>query len=447
MLALAREVSAHRARATAAGARFLLTDGGDWFQGTPEGNTSMGRLVIDVYAELGMSFATLGNHEFDFGFDNARSLVARAKHPVLAANVRTRDGRLPPWLRESRILDVHGLRVAIVGLVTKDTRLQSTGPFGGLQFEDELACLRRVLPKLRARSDAIILLTHCGYLRDRAIAKAFPEIRLILGGHSHTALLQAARVGDTTIVQTGGKASAYYLVELDVDLEKRALSVRRARHRMLAVKAGDGEHPLARFLETRTRELRAEWDRAVGQLGAPLESSRGLTNSTTAGNLVADLIREAGAASVGVMNRGGLRATLRAGVVTKRHVYELLPFENDVVAMDLTGAELRAVLLEGLQKTRRPFEVSGMSYAVRQRGESAFEISRLKIGGVDLDDAKLYRVATNSFLAGGGDGAASFVKGRRRKRSGVMLRELLLQALQSVEKLDASREARIRVLD
>ena len=122
VLALAREVREQRRRAVERGATFWMTDGGDWFQGTPEGNTSKGRLVVDLQRELGLDFATLGNHEFDFGSDNVRALVARARHPVLAANVVRKDGIRPPWLRSHVVRTVRGVRIALIGLVTKDTR-------------------------------------------------------------------------------------------------------------------------------------------------------------------------------------------------------------------------------------------------------------------------------------------------------------------------------------
>ncbi|MCB9919328.1 MAG: bifunctional metallophosphatase/5'-nucleotidase [Planctomycetes bacterium] len=437
VLALAREVREQRQRAAERGATFWMTDGGDWFQGTPEGNTSKGRLVVDLQRELGLDFATLGNHEFDFGSDNVQALVARARHPVLAANVVRRDGIRPPWLRSHVVRTVHGVRIALVGLVTKDTRVQSTGPFGGFEFEDELTCLTRELPRVARESDAVVLLTHCGFEKDREIAARFPEVRLILGGHSHTSLKEPVHVGDTTIVQTGGKASEYYLVELRVDAANKTVEVVRAVNRALVVeppeavaRRADEQQRLAQWIHEHTRDIATEWDAPVGVLTRPLEGARGVTVSTTAGNLLSDLIREAGAARIGVMNRGGIRASLPAGVVTKRDVYELLPFTNDVVSMDLLGGQVRAALVEGLRTAQRPFEVSGIGYEILEPDTNP-RVGKIWLvpGNVELDENARYRVATNSFLAGGGDGAHAFTLGTERTRHPVLLRDLLVEAL------------------
>lgn len=447
VLALAREVEAQRARARRLGAKFLFTDGGDWFQGTPEGNTSKGRFVVHLQDEIGVDLAVLGNHEFDFGADNARALVARARHPVLAANVVRIDGVRPPWLRPSWVLTIDGVRIAFVGLVTKKTKLQSTGPFGRLEFQDEVECLRRELPRIRRRSDAIVLLTHCGFLRDRELAKEFPEVRLILGGHSHTSLKTPVRVGETVIVQTGGKSTEYYAIDLKVDAKSRSLRVVRAVNRRIAPQPGDDDSPLARWVDARTQSLHDAWDSPVGELAAPLAGSRGVSPSTSAGNLLADLIRDAGEAQIGIMNRGGIRARLAKGKVTRRQVFELLPFDNDVVSMDLTGDQIRSVLLEGLQTAQRPFEVSGLRYeVVRGEGGGTASIGSIERGdGSPLAAEAVYRVATNSFLSTGGDGAVTFLQGRERRRHPRLLRELLLDALQAGPRLVPPGEARIRV--
>ncbi|MCA8968995.1 MAG: bifunctional metallophosphatase/5'-nucleotidase [Planctomycetes bacterium] len=440
VLALAREVREQRRRAVERGATFWMTDGGDWFQGTPEGNTSKGRLVVDLQRELGLDFATLGNHEFDFGSDNVRALVARARHPVLAANVVRKDGIRPPWLRSHVVRTVRGVRIALIGLVTKDTRVQSTGPFGGFEFEDELDCLTRELPRVARESDAVVLLTHCGFEKDREIAARFPQVRLILGGHSHTSLKEPVRVGDTTIVQTGGKASEYYLVQLRVDATNKTIEIARAVNRALVVETPsdqqtadpgtDEQQGVAHWIQEHTRDIAAEWDAPVGALTRPLEGARGVTVSTTAGNLLSDLIREAGSARIGVMNRGGIRTSLPAGVVTKRDVYELLPFTNDVVSMDLLGGELRTALSEGLATAHRPFEVSGIGYEILEPDTNP-RIGKIWLlpEKVELDETMRYRVATNSFLAGGGDGAHAFTLGTERRRHPVLLRDLLLEAL------------------
>ena len=145
---------------------------------------------------------------------------------MLAANILTEDSSvLRPYVEPYLVRNVAGVRIAIVGLITSDTKNVSTGPFGGARFHDEVATLRELWPKLRKQADAIVLLTHCGLKTDIRLARAFPEICLILGGHSHTLLLRGHREGDTWIVQSGSCATAVTRVRLVVDQGRRRVRV------------------------------------------------------------------------------------------------------------------------------------------------------------------------------------------------------------------------------
>jgi 5'-nucleotidase / UDP-sugar diphosphatase len=207
---LAGYVREARAAAARSGARVIATDAGDWYQGTLEGNDTKGRLVVEFLSRLKPDCAVLGNHEYDFGPDNVRALVAAAKFPVLGANIVV-AGKEPrtlcDYVRPFHVVDVHGLKIAIVGLITAKTRDVSTGPWGEAAFEDEAAALRVVLPQAQKAADVVVLLTHCGVDVDRKLAQAFPQVPLILGGHSHTGLKEPVREGTTWIVQTHGTAS------------------------------------------------------------------------------------------------------------------------------------------------------------------------------------------------------------------------------------------------
>ncbi|MEZ5987561.1 MAG: bifunctional UDP-sugar hydrolase/5'-nucleotidase [Planctomycetota bacterium] len=434
------------ASARAAGAELWLTNGGDWFQGTPEGNESRGALTVDLFERLGMDLSVLGNHEFDFGDVNARALVDRARHPVLAANLHVEGRHDPaPWVRPYVVRAVRGLRIGVLGLVTSSTPQTSTGPFGPQGFADELETMTAWRPRLAAACDAWILLTHCGVDVDRALARRFPATTLVLGGHSHTDLRAPLREGRTWIVQTGGKARALYVVELRVDPLMREVRVARARHVGLGdvdpARADAGERA---WLDRATADLRAHWDVPLGRLEGEWGRPYGF-GSSAAGNLVAELIREEAGAEVGVQNKGGLRSLLRPGPFTLRQAFELCPFENTVVSMVLRGDELRAVLGQILVRAGRPPEVAGLRYEVL-RGDG------LRVGRMWRADHSLVgsdqelKVATNSFLAAGGDGAEGFTRGRSMEHHAVLLRDLVVRKLRSQGVLRADPEDRILVV-
>ena len=442
--AMAGFVQRERAAAAIAGRRVVVTDAGDWYQGTLEGNESKGLLTVQFLARLQPDAVVLGNHEFDFGADNVRRLLAAAPFPVLGANVRT-AGPAPrqPWdtVRPFVVLDVHGLRVVVLGLITRDTKAVSTGPFGDAVFDDETTAVRAALPAARAAGDVVVLLTHCGVECDRELARAFPEIPLILGGHSHTGLLEPLHEGTTWIVQTHGKGSEIYRVAAHADAATKTLRPLRGE----LVELDPQHHPddlaTTAWFTDATKDLAAHWDAVIGTLDVPPYEDRG-ARSTPAGNLVADAFRSAANAQVGITNKGGLRTRLQAGPLTRRQVYELLPFDNTLVSMTLTGAQLRAVLQGSLGKDRRPVEIGGGSYRYTERSGERVLVD-VTVDGAPLDDGKAYRVATSSFLARGGDGLSAFARGTDVKDHGVLLRDVLLQQAERARGLRGSGENRI----
>jgi 5'-nucleotidase / UDP-sugar diphosphatase len=440
---LASCVEEQRRLAREQGAALLLLDAGDWFQGTPEGNESRGSLVVRLMNRLRVDAAVLGNHEFDFGHLQTRRLAAQASYPVLGANIHagTRHEGLR-WLSPYVVRVVAGMRIGIFGLITQRTRLVSTGPFGNLRYADEIETLERWMPRLRADCDAIVLLTHCGLAKDKQLAERFPEVQLILGGHSHTSLKQPVRVGSTWIAQTGARSKEIDRVQLRVDPLSRRIRLILGENLPLRA-ANYAPDPLELdWLAQETSDIRSVWDRPIGRLEGDFGKLR-TYGSTAAGNLVADLIRDAGKARIGLQNKGGLRTRLRTGPLTLRLTYQLLPFQNHVVSMDLTGTELRAVLLEGILEAGRPFEVSGMRYEIL-RGEEGPLLGRAWLGpGDEIVADKVYRVATNSFMAGGGDGAQSFKNGRKLFHHRILLRELLVAAAKKRKVIQASGEKRI----
>lgn len=449
---LAGYVARERAAAQPLGRRVVVTDGGDWYQGTLEGNETKGALVVAFMNRLKPDAVVLGNHEYDFGPDNVRRLCDLARYPVLAANVvvdgaRTRmpNAFVQPFTR----LVAHGVTIAVLGLVTSDTKSVSTGPWGEDAFEDEFAALRVVLPAAEKTGAVVVLLTHCGVEVDRMLAKAFPQVRLILGGHSHTGLPEPLREGETWIVQTHGKASGVARVEARAEAAADGAPARLRLLRGELVELDLARHPedpaTKRWIDEQTKDLAAQWDAPIGALAIPAYDDRGV-RSTPAGNLVADAFRARAQADLGFTNKGGLRTRLVAGPLTRRMLYELLPFDNDLVSFTLTGAQVRAALQAGLAKDRRPLEIGGGSYRFAER-DGGRELRDVTVGGAPLDDARTYRVATSSFLARGGDGIGAFAQGKDLVDHGVLLRDVLIAQAERDGGLTASGEARIEQVD
>ena len=159
----------------------LLLDGGDMFTGTMANDEFFGKPMIEVMNQLGYAAAALGNHEFDYGLPELRKRLQEARFPVLSANVMG-VGEVKPYT----VVTVKGIRVGIIGL-TVENLAQVTQPrnLKTITVTNVVDAVRDTLPKVRPLSDFVVVVSHASLEEQIRVAKAFPEIRLIVAGHPH----------------------------------------------------------------------------------------------------------------------------------------------------------------------------------------------------------------------------------------------------------------------
>lgn len=419
--------------------RTLLFNAGDWYQGTPEGNESRGEGVVDLYNTLQYDAAVLGNHEFDFGLDNLRRIVRLAQFPVLAYNVeQTATRRRPDWLaHEYWQRDIDGVRVIAFGLLTREVATTTAGDIRGvLTVSDELEATRYAVAALRGRCDLLVCLSHAGLDVDKQLAAEFPELDVIIGGHSHS-YTDVPYVDASTgviVVQAGGKNTHLGKLDLEFDRATRRLAGFRGELVPLLPEREDlpaADPDFAARVARWTGPVAQRMATVLGRTTGPL-TRRDLgpgPASSTLGNWLCDLMREKARADIAFHNRTGIRADIPAGDITVRHLYEASPFDNTLATVSLTGTQVRGVVAYALSQQRFFLETSGLqvTYAA---GPAVGEVrvQRILVNGRPLQDAKRYTVVTNNFIAGGGDGHGIFGRGRGYRDTGIKLRELSEEA-------------------
>jgi len=429
-------VRAARREAAEAKASFLLLDAGDIFQGTPIGNESRGEAVIEAMNTLDYDAMALGNHEFDYGVGNLVRLVRRAKFPVLAANVSgIREVKPYVVLAPPRV----PCRIAVIGLATTETpHITTEGATKGVRFSDPAAATRAVMKEVPA--DLYVVVSHLGRDGDLKLAADVPGIALIAGGHSHTPV--AEKVGGTLVIQTHSRGLS--LARGDLTLDRDGWKVRESAGRRIPVDplSAPADEAVQAVIGKYGKDLDAKLKEVVGELAAPAHRSDG-----TAGNWMADVIRGVGKAEIAFTNRGGIRCDLEKGPVTRADCYRLMPFENEVVAMDLTGAEIRELLDRHFGNASSPYRLEWSGIAVDVEGAAgAYRVVAVDVQGKPLDGKRTYRVATNGFLATGGDGFRTFRGGKNIERTGVLIRDAMAADLLERSPVTPPAEARVRVL-
>ncbi|TCJ11663.1 bifunctional metallophosphatase/5'-nucleotidase [Parasulfuritortus cantonensis] len=438
---IARLAAAVRAARDADPARpTLLLFAGDLLQGTVTSSGFLGLPDVALFDRLGVDAAALGNHDLDYGQDVLRGLAGRAGFPILSANVG--GGRLP--LAAATVLARPGMaRVAVIGLTTGELAT-ATHPRNavGLAVEDPLAAAARQLPALRERADLVVALSHLGAADDRRLARALPDLDLIVGGHSHDVFRQPERESGVAIVQAGARGR--WLGELDLDC--RAGRFVATAYRLLDLGADAPEDPaVAAQAGAIVAEAERGLDEVIGTNPVPLSADRAVLRRGEGvfGDFVADLARELTGADVALVNGGGFRADIGRGPVTLKQVYQSFPFGNELLLGRVTGAQLLAALARSasLDPATAPggfLQVSGLRYRIE-----AGRLAAARVAGRPIDPGAVYTVVLPDFLAAGGDGYAMLAGLADVVPTGRRLADLVIEAFRAGHAVPAAPDGRI----
>lgn len=344
------------------GAEVLLVDAGDYIQGTPYVNMSKGADAITVMNAAGYDFATIGNHEFDYGLDQLKADIKIAKFKTICANVLDENGN-SIFVPNAMYTTKSGMKLGFFGVVTPETQTKSNPVYvKGLTFlsKDALyACGNQQASQLKAQgADLVVCLTHLGVdleaAREGNSSDIFYEktkgIDIVIDGHSHT-VMSAENTGDP-VTSTGTKLQTLGVVIIDnasksvedsylLNYDKLQPEVVTNAVATDIIKKIDNEYNVA-FAKS---EVDLNGNKAPGNR----------TEETNMGNLVSDailwtILKNEGSVSVdpahviALTNGGGLRAPISAGNVSKKDVNAVLPFGNTVTVVYVTGEQLLEAL-------------------------------------------------------------------------------------------------------
>ncbi len=392
----------------------ITTFGGDLLSPSVMSGLTKGVQMVDLFNAIGVDVAVFGNHEFDFGNDVLEQRIGESKFPWLATNVTGADGNPFGGGQTLWTQTVGDFTVGFFGLLTPETEtLSSTG--AGVSFTPFIESATAAVAALDEQgADVIIALTHLEIGQDRELAASVDGIDLILGGHDHDPI--TFYENGVLIQKSGTDAQFLGVVDLlieEVEGRDGPRTVVRPEWRVVSTR-GVAAHPdIAPMVASYETRLDDELNVEIGTTEVALESVRGSvrTKETTMGNLIADAVRADANADIGLANGGGIRGdtVYEAGtVLTRKDILTELPFGNTAVLLRLSGADVLLALENGVSRVEdvngRFPQVSGLSFVFDPTNEAGARIESVTIGGAPLDPDKMYTVATNNFIAGGGDG-------------------------------------------
>lgn len=392
----------------------LLLDAGDTFHGIPFATVPQGASMVSLMNAVGYDAMTAGNHDFNYGQDRLVALDGLTDFPILAANVYKADG--------SRLLDAYtlvemdGFTVGIFGLATPET-LFKTHPNNvtGLTFANPVSEAAAIVEELSEVADVIIAIGHLGIdeeteysARSVAVATEVDGLHVFIDGHSHDLLEDGMMAGDTLIVSAGYHGSHMGIVELSI-------VDGQVTEKMAGVIAVSGDEALeedaqvAEIYTLQQAELEEMLAVPLGTTAVKLEGERDFvrTGETNLGNLIADVLKDASGADIAFTNGGGIRASIKAGVITRGDVVTAFPFGNNIEVKEVTGAVVKEILEHGTRAYPEASggfpHVAGMSYQIDLSRSVGDRVVNLMVNGEPINLEGSYQLATNDFLAAGGD--------------------------------------------
>jgi 2',3'-cyclic-nucleotide 2'-phosphodiesterase (5'-nucleotidase family) len=370
-----------------------------------------GAHVIDILNRMSVDAMTPGNHEFDLGPEVFRARMGEAKFDVLATNIVDGNG-LPANTKPEKIVDVQGIKVGFFGLTTEDTPIASSP--GDIKFASTIDTAREKARDLRAKgADIVVAVAHTPLEVDMIIARS-AGVDVIIGGHDEHLL--AFYDGKVVVTESESQGNYINVVELAVtkaSKDGKTTVSWKPNFRIVDSATVTPDPEIEAVVKGYEDKLSKELDVNIGVTETPLDSRRATVRAGEAamGNLVADALRASVGADVAITNGGGLRADKQyeAGhTLTRRDVLAEMPFGNTTVLLEVTGAQIKAALENGVSQVR---ELGGRFPQVSARGGDGYRMFTEAKPVVDVSASQLMASQVIDYIAKAGR-VAPKVEGR-----------------------------------
>lgn len=425
------------------GGKTVTLIAGDILQGTPMSTVFHGKPDVEIFNAIAIDAMTVGNHEFDFGLDNFLELRKQARFPFLSANIVWKDGGERICDAAATIEIAPGLALTVIGITTTEL-LTTTKPSNveRVAVLDPLPIVKDLYEQAHA-SGPVILLSHSKAAVDEAIATAVPGLTAVIGGHDQVLMNPRKMVGPVPVFQAFEKGKYLGVLDLAVDPAAKTAVVTSWTY-LPVTSAIEADPEVAERVEAYRSQLDSRFKEVLGTSTVFLDGERERIRyeETTLGNFVTDIMREYTGAEIALLNAGSLRASIDEGPVTVEAVFKTMPYENEIVIVELTGEELMQVLSRAVSGAKVDedggfLHVSGLTLAIKDR-----KPENVRVGGAPVDSKRHYTVAITDFMSSGGDGY-EILKDKPALKTGSPLRDLIVDTIRTRQTVTAAKEGRL----
>lgn len=405
------------------GSEYLLVDAGDTFHGQTFATLENGKSIAKILAAMQYDAMVPGNHDFNYGQETLGELANEANIAVLADNI-TKGGK--PAFEGAMMKEVNGVNVGIIGLATPETAYK-TNPVNviGLDFgtkETIIANTQEVVDSLKVQgADVIVVLSHLGIdptsdVKATDIAEAVNGIDVMIDGHSHSTLDKYAEFNathETKITSTGNYLETFGKVRVVLNEANEVIDV--ILESVTSSELEDEDAEIRELIDEIKKGQEPILNEVVGETPIDLDGVRENVRSghTNLGRLITSAMLDETGADIAISNGGGIRDSIKAGQITKGAVISVLPFGNYIVTKNVKGQDIIDALNATMAKLNGGFpHFAGMNVLTEEYvdadGTIRWRVVSIEVNGAPIDAEKMYTLATNDFMAAGGDNYTMF---------------------------------------
>ena len=435
----------------------VLVSGGDNYQGSAVSILTYGAPVNEMMKELKVSASAVGNHEFDWGIDKIKTWTKEGGFPYLAANIIDKTtGKPVEWAKPYLIVDIDDVKIAFIGLTTLESAFKTAKEnVKNLEFTDPATTLQKWIDYLNSgkdglkKPDVIIALTHIAAYQDektgKITGKSLTEIcskvkglDAFIAGHSHE--LVSGYLNKIPVIEAYkyGRALGELTIQLSKDnkLEKIIPSTISVTKEIPTLE----EDPQTKAIYEKYNLALEKIDKVIGTAENKFNHDNHYKGVSPLGEYVCKAMANQTESQIAVTNGGGLRCSIGPGDITISKIYELMPFDNYLVTMDLKGKDLKRVIEHGLFNPD-PDTGDAQFYGVKvYYNRNAPYMNRIEsmtlLDGTPVEMNKYYKVATVDFLLDGGD-QYDFKGAKDIKKTYLSLRDLIIDQINHDKEIKA----------
>lgn len=421
----------------------IVVSGGDNYQGTAISNLTFGAPVTKMMKAMDVKASAIGNHEFDWGSQRITNWAKDGNFDYLAANIYDKTTHKPvTWAKPYKFVNVNTIKIAFIGLSTKETKYQTKIEFvKNLEFKDASKAATYWVKYLNSgkakegKPDVIIALTHIPSSQDEKTQAILGEelsnlskvngIDAIITGHSHKTV--SGFLNKKPIIQAYKYGRA--LGRLSLTLKNNKVVEIKPFVDMVSENKSDiiSDENMNTILEKQNHELSSILNEKLGYIShdIPHDRNGGLS---PLGYWFADVMRKKANAQIGLTNGGGVRRPLYKGDITMKDMYEIMPFDNQIVVVKVTGKHLKALIDHGIEADYMgDGQFAGLNVIYDPKKPYEHRVVSMTLeDGTPINDNDIYTVATNDLLVDGGD-KYDFSNAIENKNLFILIRDALVE--------------------